>query len=74
LAATLEEGSGNMRIVVDQKKCRASGECVVICPKDAISIVDRVANIDESKCDLDGICIPACPHGAISYEEDKEPK
>jgi len=47
----------NMKIVVDPKKCRTSGECVLVCPENAISILDGVATIDESKCDLDGICI-----------------
>ena len=62
-----------MKIVVDRDKCRGSGECVQICPQDAISIVEGVAAIDESKCDFDGICIPACPHGAISFlEEEKD--
>ncbi|UCG12418.1 MAG: 4Fe-4S binding protein [Deltaproteobacteria bacterium] len=58
-----------MKIVVDQKKCRAAGACVVACPEDAIFISDGVAKIDESRCDLDGICIPACPHGAIRLSE-----
>ena len=62
-------GAGEMKIVVDRKKCRATGDCVTACPEDAISIVDGVARINESKCDFDGICIPACPHGAISYAE-----
>jgi len=43
-----------MKIVVDPKKCRTSGECMLICPENAISILDGVATIDESKCDLDG--------------------
>ncbi len=60
-----------MKIVVDRGKCRGSGECVKICPRDAISIIETVAIIDESKCDFDGICIPACPHGAISFSEEK---
>jgi len=59
-----------MKLVVDPEKCRGSGECVSICPMDAISIIDGVATIDAAKCDLDGICIPACPHAAISYKED----
>jgi Fe-S-cluster-containing hydrogenase component 2 len=59
----------NMKIIVDPKKCRTSGECMLICPENAISILDGVATIDESKCDLDGICIPACPNGAINYSE-----
>ena len=61
----------NMKIVVDPKKCRISGECMLICPENAISIIDGVATIDESKCDLDGICIPACPNGAINYSEEE---
>lgn len=61
-----------MKIVVDQKKCRGSGRCVVACPEKAISLVDGVAVIDESRCDLDGMCIPACPNHAISLSEDEE--
>jgi ferredoxin len=64
-----------MKILVDRDRCRGSGECVKICPQDAISLEDNVATVDESKCDFDGICIPACPHGAISFsEEEKEPR
>jgi ferredoxin len=60
-----------MKILVDRDKCRGSGECVMVCPQDAISLVDGVATVDESKCDFDGICIPACPHGAIHFLEEK---
>lgn len=58
-----------MRIIIDSQKCTASGECVIVCPQNAISIVDGLAVVDDSLCDYDGICIPACPHGAISFEE-----
>jgi NAD-dependent dihydropyrimidine dehydrogenase PreA subunit len=61
-----------MKILVDGDKCRGSGECVRVCPQDAIYLLDNVATIDESKCDFDGICIPACPHGAISFSEEKK--
>ena len=60
-----------MKILVDRDRCRGSGECVKVCPQDAISLKDSVATVDESKCDFDGICIPACPHGAISFSEEK---
>jgi NAD-dependent dihydropyrimidine dehydrogenase PreA subunit len=59
-----------LRIVVDQEKCRASGECVKICPQGALTIVDGTAVVDHEKCDLDGICIPACPWGAIGFSEE----
>jgi len=61
-----------MLIRIDRDKCRGSGECVKICPRDAISLLDGVATVDESKCDFDGICIPACPRGAISFWEEKK--
>ncbi|WP_321530453.1 4Fe-4S binding protein [uncultured Desulfuromonas sp.] len=58
-----------MKIVVDPQKCIASGECVSLCPQNAISIQDGVAVVDDNLCDYDGICIPACPQGAISFTE-----
>ena len=61
-----------MKILVDRHKCHGSGECVKLCPRDAISLIDGVATVDESKCDFDGICIPACPHEAIGFSEEKK--
>ena len=61
-----------MKILVDRHKCHGSGECVKVCPRDAISLIDGVATVDESKCDFDGICIPACPHEAIGFSEEKK--
>ena len=60
--------SDGKAVVVDPEKCKMSGECLKICPQNAISIRDGKAWIDAEKCDLDGICIPACPNGAIRYE------
>ena len=60
-----------MKIIIDRDKCQGSSECVKVCPRDAISLVDGIAVVDDSKCDLDGMCIPACPHGAISSSEEK---
>ena len=58
-----------MKIVIDQNKCCGSGECIKVCPENALSIVNGIAVLDESKCDFDGICIPACPYSAIDFEE-----
>lgn len=58
-----------MNLEVDPALCCASGECIKVCPMDAITIINGVAHIDEEKCDLDGICIPACPKGAISFQD-----
>ena len=55
------------RVVVDPEKCRLSGECLKVCPRNTVSVRDGKAWIDPEKCDFDGICIAACPNGAISY-------
>ena len=60
-----------MKILVDRDKCRGSGECVKVCPREAISLVGGIAMVNDSKCDFDGICIPACPHGAIGFSEEE---
>lgn len=67
----LEKGFGVTKIVVDLKKCRGTGACVLVCPQHAISIYDGFATVDETMCDLDGICIVACPHQAIHFEEER---
>ncbi len=59
--------AGNLRIVVDPRKCKLSGECMRVCPHDAIYVKDGCAVIDQEKCDQGGICIAACPNGAIHF-------
>jgi ferredoxin len=58
-----------MKIIVDHSKCNGSGECIKVCPLDAIELVDGKAVIDHERCDLDGICIPACPNAAIDFSD-----
>ena len=50
---------------VDSTSCNACGECVQVCPYDAIEIIDNKAVIDQTKCTQCGECIDACPKGAI---------
>ncbi len=57
------------KVVIDQDKCKLSGECIKVCPQKAISVKDSKASIDYEKCDSDGMCIPACPEGAITTVE-----
>jgi len=59
-----------MKIVIDEQKCKGSGDCAKTCPEKAISLVEGKAVIDNTKCDADGICIPACVNSAISLLDD----
>lgn len=60
-----------MKIVINQNLCNGSGECIKVCPENAISLVDGKAVLNYDKCDWDGLCIPACPNGAIDYQDDE---
>jgi ferredoxin len=58
-----------MKVIINPDKCKLSGECIKVCPQNAISVKDNKAVIDYKKCDSDGICIHACPESAIELVE-----
>lgn len=51
---------------VDKSSCNSCGECISVCPSDAIEYnLEGKAVIDQSKCSSCGECISVCPQGAI---------
>jgi ferredoxin len=51
---------------IDKSSCTGCGECIAVCPKDAIEYnLEGKAVIDQSKCVSCGECIAVCPEGAI---------
>ncbi len=46
--------------------CLGYGDCVKVCPQDAISIVNRLAVVNKAKCIGCGLCAKACPNGLIA--------
>ena len=51
--------------------CLGYGDCVNVCPREAIKIGERgVAEIDPKKCIGCGLCVKTCPKGVISLIED----
>ena len=50
--------------------CLGYGDCMRVCPKDAISIKDGVAKVDPRKCIGCGICTRECPNGIIHLIND----
>jgi len=45
--------------------CMGMGNCVRICPTDAITIENGLAHIDQSRCIACGKCAAECPRGII---------
>ncbi|MGQ9588443.1 MAG: CoB--CoM heterodisulfide reductase iron-sulfur subunit A family protein, partial [Thermoplasmata archaeon] len=56
----------------DPDKCAACGNCVVVCPYEAIEIVDtdkgRIAKVNEAQCKGCGTCVAACPNDAMQQK------
>ncbi len=50
--------------------CLGYGDCMRVCPKDAISIENGVAHVDPQKCIGCGMCMRECPNGIIKLIED----
>lgn len=46
--------------------CLGYGDCVSVCPQNAISIIDRIAVVDKAKCIGCGLCAKTCPNGLIA--------
>lgn len=53
-----------MAAIVDKDKCDGCGECVEICPVDAIELQNEKAVINDECIDC-GICVETCPKEAI---------
>ncbi len=52
-------------IHIDQTECLGCGDCVEVCPREAIRLVGSSAKIDRARCDNCGLCLDVCPSGAI---------
>lgn len=56
------------------KQCRFScvglGDCVKVCPFDAIEINNGIAEINRDKCTACGQCVGVCPRGIIELVPD----
>ncbi len=52
--------------------CLGYGDCVRVCPFDAIHIVDGIAVVDREKCTGCGKCVAVCPRGIIELVPYKQ--
>jgi ferredoxin len=54
-----------MAISIDKKKCIGCGDCVDVCPVEALSIENEKAVVNDECIDC-GACVNTCPNDAIS--------
>ncbi len=54
-----------MKAVVNKEKCIGCGQCVDVCPVDAIKLEDGIAVISD-ECLECGACVSVCPVEAIA--------
>lgn len=46
--------------------CDGYGDCVAVCDREAISIINGIAVVNPAKCGACGQCVSACPNGLIT--------
>jgi len=51
---------------VNVELCTGCGACVKVCPVEAITVQNGVAQIDADACVECGVCVDECPTEAIS--------
>jgi len=56
---------------IDYSKCTLCGECIPVCPYNALKIEKERLIVTEA-CTLCGACLDICPENALSIEEEKE--
>ncbi len=58
----------NKAYLADAEACTGCGECVEVCPENAITLEGGLPRINEVTCTGCGACIPACPEDALDQQ------
>jgi ferredoxin len=61
-------------VLIIKEMCKGCGMCADVCPKSAISVGLKQAEVDADKCDDCEECIFSCPNGAITGGQPFEEK
>ena len=58
----------NISPKIDRKRCTGCGDCITICPQDAIALIDGKSKIGKETCIGCAECISICPQEAIKIQ------
>jgi electron transfer flavoprotein alpha subunit len=61
-----------MSVIIDLEKCTGCGQCLEVCPFDALELAGDKVSVKEG-CTLCGACVEICEPGALSLPEDDAP-
>ncbi len=61
-----------MSVIIELDKCTGCGQCLEVCPFDALELVGEKVAVKEG-CTLCGACLEVCEYAALSLPEDEAP-
>lgn len=67
--AITKERMKKMIAIVDKVRCSGCGDCMMVCPVDAITMALGKAEVDPDECIGCGACVDECRRGAISMRD-----
>ena len=59
-----ESISGKRQILYNKNRCMGCGECIEVCPQDALNFTESGIVTDNEKCTICGFCTQTCPADA----------
>jgi pyruvate ferredoxin oxidoreductase delta subunit len=62
----------DQRPVVHMELCKACGQCEIVCPDNAVYVVDKIYIIDYDYCKGCGLCAYECPTEAIEIVPEEK--
>ncbi len=55
-----------MAVKIDKEKCTGCGDCIEVCPVEALKLEDEKSVCDEDECTDCLACVDECPEEAIT--------
>ena len=65
-----------INLIIKEDRCNGCGQCVIVCPVQAITLINNKAVIDRDLCVECSVCLRSanCPSNAIKREKLKMPR